>query len=171
MTLLTQVAGVLGAVALIALLVHGNASRTTIARSTAALAAVVVGLLGLQGLWPSAKLATTNAKAQRALTPAQITAGSEAGIGINGPFIEWALAQMGTDREPFFVAGPNVSAAQAFMGYKALPRLMAKGARQTTWVVFYGTTPQKVGFRRAELARVKTYQPTYSIARLKAPVG
>lgn len=170
MTLLTQVVGVLGAVALIALLVHGNASRTTIARSTAALAAVVVGLLGLQGLWPAAKTANANAKAQRALTPAQITAGSEAGIGVNGPFIDWALAQMGPGDEKFFVAGPNASAAQAFMGYKALPRLMAKGARNATWVVFYETTPHKAGFRRAELARYVKYQPTFSIAKLKAPV-
>jgi hypothetical protein len=168
-TLLTQVVGVLGAVALIALLVHGTASRTTIASSTAALAAVVVGLLGLQGLWPAAKTANANAKAQRALTPAQITAGSEAGIGVNGPFIDWALAQMGPGNDRFFVAGPNVSAAQAFIGYKALPRLMAKGPRDATWVVFYETTPHKAGFRRAELARFVKYQPTFSVAKLKAP--
>jgi hypothetical protein len=169
-TLLVQVAGVLGAVALIALLVHGNASRPTIAASTAALAAVVVGLLGLQGLWPAAKAANANANAQRALTPAQITAGSEAGIGVNGPFIDWAIAQMGGGSDTFFVAGPNVSAAQAFMGYKALPRLMAKRARAATWVVFYETTPHKAGFRRADLAQYVKYQPTYSIAKLKAPV-
>jgi hypothetical protein len=169
-TLLTQLVGVLGAVALIALLVHGRASRTTIASSTAALAAVVVALLGLQGLWPAAKLANTNAKAQRALTPAQIIAGSDSGIGVNGPFIEWALAKMGADRDPFYVAGPNVSAAQAFMGYKALPRLMARRAREASWVVFYETTPQQAGFRSTELTRLQKYQPTYSIARVKAPV-
>lgn len=170
MTLLTQVVGVLGAVALIALLVHGNASKATIARSTAALAAVVVALLGLQGLWPAAKTARASAKAQRALTPAQITAGTEAGIGVNGPFIDWALAQMGAGSESFFLAGPDTSAAQAFMGYKALPRLMAKGRQDATWIVFYGTTPHKAGFRRAQLATHVKFpgQPGFSIGRVKA---
>jgi hypothetical protein len=167
-TLLTQVVGVLGAVTLIAVLVHGKASKATIASSTAALAAVVVALLGLQGLWPAAKLARANAKAQQALTPAAITAGSEQGIGVNGPFIDWALGQMGAGSEPFFIAGPDTSAAQAFMGYKALPRLLAKSAGEATWVVFYGTTPHKAGFRRAQLATHVTYQPTFSIAKLKA---
>jgi hypothetical protein len=76
---------------------------------------------------------------------------------------------MGPANDQFFVAGPAASAAQAFMGYKALPRLMAPRARAATWVVFYDTTPHKAGFRRAELANFVKYQPTFSIAKLKAP--
>jgi hypothetical protein len=167
-TLLVQVVGVLGAVVLVALLVHGNASKTTIASSTAAVAAVVVALLGLQGLWPAAKTARASAKAQRALTADQITAGTEAGIGVNGPFIDWALQQMGPGDATYILAGPDVSAAQAFMGYKALPRLLARGRQDATWVVFYGTTPHKAGYRRAQLASYVKYQPTYGIAKLKA---
>ena len=46
---------------------------------------------------------------------------------------------------------------------------VAKGRQDATWVVFYGTTPHKAGFRRAQLAKYVKYQPTYSIAKLKAP--
>lgn len=168
MTLATQLIGVLGAVALIALLVQGTLTRRTFAASTAALAAVVVTLLGVQGLWPAAKLALANAKAQRALTPAQISAGASAGIGINGGFVDWGVGQMGPGREPFYVIGSNPTAAQ-YMANSALPRLMAKRAQDATWLVFYDTTPRKAGYRRAQFATYTKFQPTFSIARLRSP--
>jgi hypothetical protein len=168
MTLATQLIGVLGAVVLVSLLVQGTLTRATFAASTAALATVVVALLGLQGLFPAAKLALANAKAQRALTPAQIAAGSSAGLGINGAFIDWGLGQMGAGTEPFFVVGTNPTAAQ-YMANNALPRLMATRRQDATWIVFYDTTPRKAGYRRAQFASYAKYQPTFSIARLKRP--
>jgi hypothetical protein len=165
-TLAIQILGVLGAVALVALLVQGTLTKTTFAASTAALAAVVVALLGLQGLWPAAKLALANAKAQRALTPAQIAAGSSAGIGINGSFADWAVSQMGRGREPFYVVGQNPTAAQ-YMANNALPRLMTKRAQDATILIFYDTTPREAGYRRSQFESFVKYQPTFSIAKLK----
>jgi hypothetical protein len=49
-TLAIQLLGCVGAAVVIALLVRGDASRRTVAVSAAGLAAVVVALLGIEGL-------------------------------------------------------------------------------------------------------------------------
>ena len=167
MSLVIQLLGCAGAAVVIALLVHGDATRNTIAVSTAVLGAVVVSLLGLQGLWPTAKRHLDAAKQQRELAPEQVRMGGGRQIGVNADFVEWAAAQT-RPRERFYLLPRNDTVMQ-WLSYRMLPRLADASPQKGTLLVFYDTTPRKQGYRRSNLTDVRTFQPGYSVARVKEP--
>jgi hypothetical protein len=164
MSLLVQLLACAGAVAVVAMLVHGQVKSTTIAASTAAVAAVVVALLGAQGLWATGKLHYDNAKLQRDYPSTQLHAGGATAIGVNGGFVDFALGQI-KPSDRFYIL-PKNNTVQQWLGYLALPRLAAVRRRDANVLVFYNTTPRKQGFRKGQLTGLHTYQPRFSVARL-----
>jgi hypothetical protein len=166
-TLAVQLLGCAGGVLVIALLMRGEVSRNTVALSTAVLGAIVVSLLGLQGLWPTAKKHLDVAEQQRALSPLEVRAGGGRQIGVNADFVEWATAQTGRN-DRFYLLPPNDTVMQ-WLSYRMLPRLAAPRPGTGTVVVFYDTTPRKQGYRRSNLTDVREFQPRFSIARVKEP--
>jgi hypothetical protein len=167
MSLAVQLLGCAGAAVVIALLVHGDTTRNTVAVSTAVLGAVVVSLLGLQGLWPTAKRHLETAKQQRELAPAAVRMGGGRQIGVNADFVEWAAAQT-RPRDRFYLLPRNDSVMQ-WLSYRMLPRLADARPQKGTVLVFYNTTPRKQGYRPSDLTDLRTFQPRFSIARLKEP--
>jgi hypothetical protein len=167
MSLVIQLLGCAGAAVVIALLVHGDATRSTVAVSTAVLGAVVVSLLGLQGLWPTAKRHIDTAAQQRRLTPAQVRMGGGRQIGLNADFVEWAATQA-QPRDRFYLLPRNDTVMQ-WLSYRMLPRLADGRPRKGTVLVFYNTTPRKQGYGRSNLTDVRIFQPRFSIARVKEP--
>lgn len=165
MTLAIQLLGCVGAVLVIALLVRGDTNRPTIAVSTAVLATVVVSLVGLQGLWPTAQKHLAAAKAQRNLTPVDIATGGGRTAGINADFVEWAAGQ--TAGAKTYTLVPFDPTVHQWISYRMLPRLERRHAAKGDWLVFYNTTPARAGYRRSQLSDIRIYQPKFSVARLE----
>jgi hypothetical protein len=168
-TLDLQLLGCVGAVVLIGLLVHGDTSRRTIAVSAAGLAAVVVALVGIQGLWTTAQTQRALAKSQRRQTEAQVNTAGGRAIGVNADFVEWIVTQAGP-HDSWYLVGQDPTVIQ-WLSYRMMPRLTAERPQKGTWLVFYNTTPRKAGYRRAQLSDLRKYQPRYEIARLKDAGG
>jgi hypothetical protein len=168
-TLAIQLVALAGAIVVVAALLRGDASRRTIAASTAAVATVVVGALGLQPLWPTARKHVEVAKGQRALPPLEVAAGGGRAIGVNADFVEWARNQVtGGDR---FYLVPSDDTVMQWLSYRMLPRLAAERPQRGTVLVFYDTTPEKAGYAKSALSDVRMYQPKFSTARLETPKG
>jgi hypothetical protein len=164
MSLVVQLLACAGAVGVVAILVHGDMTRTTVAASTAAVATVVVALLGAQGLWETGKRHVDVGKEQRNYPPAQLHAGGATAIGVNGGFVDFALAQIRPD-DSFYIL-PKNDTVQQWLGFLALPRLAATRREDASVLVFYDTTPRREGFHAGQLTSVKTYQPKFSVARV-----
>jgi hypothetical protein len=168
-TLAVQLVGCIGAVVVIALVMHGDASRRTIAASAAAVATIVVALLGAQGLVPDAQKVRAVAKGQQALTPLAVNSAGGRGIGLNADFVEWAAAQAPTSQRWYLV--PPEPTVMQWVSYRMLPRLAVEHPQKGTFLIFYNTTPRKAGYRASQLADLTTFQPHYSVARLVAAGG
>jgi hypothetical protein len=167
--LAVQLLGCAAAVLLISLIVRGDTSRSSVAASTAVLATVVVSLVGLQGLWPTAKQHLTVAKQQRRISHYEVTVAGGRALGVNADFVEWAVGQTAlTDR---WVLASKDATVMQWLSYRMLPRLATQKPQKGTVIVFYGTTPQKAGYAMSQLTDMRSYQPTFSIARLKDPRG
>ena len=169
MTLAIQLIGCVGAVFLVALLLHGDTSRRTLAVSAAGLASVVVALLGIQGLWSTAQQQRAVAKGQQQLTAAQANTQGALAIGVNADFVEWVAGQTGR-RDSWYLVGQDPTVIQ-WLSYRMLPRLTLERPRKGTWLVFYNTTPRKAGYRRTQLTDLRTYQAGFAIARLNEAGG
>jgi hypothetical protein len=167
--LAVQLLGCAAAVLVISLVVRGDTSRSAIAASTAVLATAVVSLAGLQGLWPTAKQHFEVAKQQRGLSDYEVTVAGGRALGVNADFVEWAVGQTApTDR---WVLASKDATVMQWLSYRMLPRLATRKPRKGTVIVFYGTTPEKAGYAMSQLSDLRSYQPTFSIARLNAPRG
>ena len=164
MSLVVQLLGCVGAIALVAMLVHGGLTRSTVAASTAAVATIVVALLGVQGMWETGKRHVEVGKEQRKYPPAQLHAGGATAIGVNGGFVDFALAHIRAD-DSFYIL-PKNDTVQQWLGFLALPRLAAVRRQEASVLVFYNTTPRKQGFRNGQLTDLKTYEPKFSVARV-----
>ena len=169
MTLAIQLLCCVGAVVIVAMLVRGDTSKPAIAVSAAVLATVVVGLLGVQGLWPNVQKQRAAAKGQQAITPAAAAMAGGRAIGLNADFVEWATTQTKTS-DKWFLAPPEPTVMQ-WLSYRMLPRLAVEKPQKGTWLIFYNTTPRKAGYRRSQISDLRTYQPNFSIARLENPGG
>jgi hypothetical protein len=168
-SLIIQLLGCIGAAGLIAVLVHGDTRRRTVAASAAALGVVVVALFGMQGLWSTAQQQRALAKGQRQLTEAQANTAGGRAIGVNADFVEWVTTQTGAKDTWYLV--PQDGTVIQWLSYRMLPRLTVDQPRKGTWLVFYNTTPHKAGYRRAQLSDVRRYQPGFEIARFAGPGG
>jgi hypothetical protein len=159
--------GCAGAVLIISMFMPGATKRSTIAVSTALVATVVVSLLGLQGLWPTARKHVDAAKEQRKLSSQEANKAGGRAIGVNADFVDWAVAATPpTDR--FFLVPAN-DTVQQWLSYRMLPRLAVKRPQKGTWLVFYDTTPEKAGYPKSQLSDLRSYQPSFSLARLEVP--
>jgi hypothetical protein len=164
MSLVVQVLACAGAVGLLAILVHGGLTRTSVAASTAAVATVVVTLLGAQGLWETGKRHIDVGNEQRNLPPAQLHAGGATAIGVDGGFVDFALAQVRPD-DSFYIL-PKNDTVQQWAGFLALPRLAAVRREDADVLIFYNTTPRRQGLSQDQLTAVKTYRPKFVVARV-----
>jgi hypothetical protein len=167
-SLIIQLLACIGAAVLITVLVHGETTRRTFALSATALAAIVVSLHGIQGLWATAQQDRAFARGQQQLTAAQANTAGGRAIGVNADFVEWVTTQTG-EHDPWVVLPQDTSVVQ-WMSYRMLPRLMVQRPTRGTWLVFYNTTPRKSGYRRAQLADIRRYQPGFEIARFTGGV-
>ena len=167
MSLVIQLLACLGAVVVVAMLVHGEVKRSTVAASTAAVATVVVALLGAQGLWATANTHIQNGKQQRQIPHVQLPLGGASAVGVNGGFVEFAVGRL-RPKDTFFILPANPT-VQQWLGYRALPQLAATRRDRANVLVFYNTTPRKEGYRKGQLTDVRTYQPNYIVARLAHP--
>jgi hypothetical protein len=169
MTLVIQLLCCAGAVAIIATLVNGDRSRPALAVSAALLATAVVALLGVQSLWPNVQKQRVAAKGQQGLTTAAANTAGGRAAGLNADFIEWAVGQTKTS-DTWFLEPPEPTVMQ-WLSYRMLPRLALETPRKGTWLIFYNSSPAKVGLHKSQLSDVRTYQPQFSIARLEQPGG
>jgi len=167
MSLVIQLLACLGAVVVVAMLVHGDVKRSTVAASTAAVATVVVALIGAQGLYATAKTHMQNAKQQRLIPHVQLPLGGASAVGVNGGFVEFAVGRLRPE-DSFYILPANPT-VQQWLGYRALPKLAATRRDRANVLVFYNTTPRKQGYRKSDLTDVQTYQPNYVVARLAHP--
>jgi hypothetical protein len=168
-SLIIQLLGCVGAALIIATLTHGATTRRTFALSATALAAIVVSLHGLQGLWSTAQQDRALAKGQQLLTAAQANTAGGRALNVNADFVEWMTTQTGA-RDPWYLVGQDPTVIQ-WMSYRMMPRLMVESPRRGTWLVFYGTTPHKSGFRRTQLRDTRRFAPGFEIARFTGTGG
>jgi hypothetical protein len=162
-SLIIQLLGCVGGALLITALVHGTTNRRTFALSATALAAIVVSLHGLQGLWTTVQQDRALAKGQRQLTAAAANTAGGRALGVNADFVEWVASQTG-GRDRFYLVPQDTTVLQ-WMSYRMMPRLMVERPRRGTWLVFYNTTPRKSGFRRVQLRDTRRFAPGFEIAR------
>jgi hypothetical protein len=168
-SLIIQLLGCVGAALLITALVHGATNRRTFALSATALAAIVVSLHGLQGLWTTAQQDRALAKGQRQLTAAQANTAGGRSLGVNADFVEWVASQTG-GRDGWYLVPQDTTVLQ-WMSYRMMPRLMVDRPQRGTWLVFYNTTPRKHGFRGSQLRDTRRFGPGYEIARFTGTGG
>jgi hypothetical protein len=90
-------------------------------------------------------------------------------IGVNAPFVEWAVQQTST-RDNWYLVGRDPTVMQ-WLSYRMLPRLAVERPQKGTWLVFYDQTPRKAGYRRAQLDDLRKYAPGFEIARLGTTTG
>jgi hypothetical protein len=168
-TLAIQLLACTGGIALLALLLRGDTSRRTMAVSAVGVAVVVVSLLGVQAVWTNAQTQRAAAKAQRTLNVAQANMTGGQAIGVNAPFVEWAVQQTQTN-DSWYLVGQDPTVTQ-WLSYRMLPRLTLAKPRPGTWLVFYNQTPRKAGYKRAQFSDVRKYAPGFEIARLNTTGG
>jgi hypothetical protein len=107
----------------------------------------------------------------RELSPFERTTRGGQLAGVRVRFVEWSRARIPPGDSYALIIGRDRrrspgdgSAVREWSTYRLLPRAAAAPTKGE-WLIFYGIQPEKAGYPRRSLARVRVFDDGYAVAR------
>lgn len=164
--LLLQVAGVVGAALVVAVMLEAGGREERLGTSAVAVL-VVLAMVGVGTFaWPFVGVTLDQRSALAATDP--VAEGASV-ASANAGFVEWARTQIGPG-ETFWVApkGPkDATGAYQWLAYRLDRSVSVERPEQADWIIFHGFKATAVDYPRERFEAPRWLSPDYGIARAR----
>jgi hypothetical protein len=164
MTMLSQVAAVLVAAALLSWRARFRGGSFSIGTAAVTAVAAILTFGALSSFWGVWQGFRSERRANAAITPADAATRGGAAAGANGEFVEWLNGKLPAGEAFHISTDGSDEATYQWLLYRLYPRVAQQDASRVRWLVFLRVTPEEAGFKRADLTNVQRLAPDLVLA-------
>jgi hypothetical protein len=166
MTLLVQVALVLGATAAVGLLLRRPREGWWRQSYVVVVAVVILMAASFDDASNQFRSMATQTRNDAKVSRENAEKAGWLGEPLLGNFVEWLRDELPSDARFHLIMDPKAPGElYQWTTYRLLPRVETK-PRSTEWLVFAGTTPREAGVKSLPLTEARVFAPRLSIARI-----